>query len=65
MGIASLDFTKYFDTVCPKTCLEKLINYCLDEQRVKWIENCLNGQAQRVSISGTKSSWRLVTSDGP
>jgi len=29
---------------------------------VRWTENCPNGQAQRVVISGTRSSWRLVAS---
>jgi len=32
---------------------------------VKWIENWLNGRAQRVVISSTESSWRPVTSDVP
>jgi len=29
---------------------------------LRWIENWLNGRTQRVVISGTESSWRLVTS---
>jgi len=32
---------------------------------VRWIENWLNGRAQRVVISGTESSWRLVTNGVP
>jgi len=32
---------------------------------VRWIENWLNGRAQRVLISGTGSSWRPVASGVP
>jgi len=32
---------------------------------VRWVENWLNGRTQRVLISGTDSSWRLVTSGVP
>jgi len=33
----------------------------LDEQTVRWIENCVTGQAQRMVNNGTKSSWRPLT----
>ncbi|KAK4824877.1 hypothetical protein QYF61_021084 [Mycteria americana] len=39
--------------------------YGLAEQTVRWIENWLNGRAERVVISGAKSSWRQVTSSVP
>ncbi|KAK4830805.1 hypothetical protein QYF61_013734 [Mycteria americana] len=35
-----------------KILIEKLLMYRLDVQTVRWIENWLNGQAQRVVISG-------------
>lgn len=38
-----------------------LLNYDLDEQTVRWIQN----RAQRVVVSLMKSSWRLLTSSVP
>jgi len=38
-----------------------LLRKCgIDEWTVRWVENWLTGRAQRVVISGTESSWRLV-----
>ena len=42
--------------------IDKLMTYGLDEQTVKWIENRMNGRAQKVVISGTKLSWKPVAS---
>jgi len=65
MDVVYLDFSNVFDTVSHSILLGKLRKCGLDEWSVKWIENWLNGQTQRVVISGTKSSWRLVISDVP
>jgi len=62
MDVVYLDFSKAFDTVSHKILLRKLRKCGLDEWSVRWIENWLNGRAQRVVISGTESSWRPVTS---
>lgn len=35
----------------------------LHKRGIKWVENCLNCQAQRMVNSGTKFSWCLVTID--
>ena len=61
MDIAYLEFKKAFDTLSCEILTEKLMKYGLDEQRVKWTENWLNGWAQRMVISGMKSSWRPIS----
>jgi len=53
VDIVHLDISRAFGTVC---LIEKLMQYGLDEQTVRWIENWLNCQAQRVVINGRKSS---------
>jgi len=65
VDVVYLDFSKAFDTVSHDILLGKLRKCGLDEWSVKWIENWLNGRTQRVVISGTESSWRLVTSGLP
>lgn len=47
---------KAFDTVPCKIFIDKLMKYKLDKWTVKQTENWLKCPAQRVSISGTKSS---------
>jgi len=48
VGIVYPNFSKPFDTVSQKILTEKLLMYRLDEQRVRWNENWLNGQPQRA-----------------
>lgn len=62
VGIVFLDFSKAFNTNPGKNLRENLLMYGPDEQTVKWTENWLNSQDQRVVISSTKSSWSPVTS---
>ena len=65
MNVVYFVFSKAFHAVSHKILIEKLMKYRLNEQSLKWIENWLNGGAQRVAISGTKSGWRPVTSGTP
>ncbi|GAB0207532.1 mitochondrial enolase superfamily member 1 [Grus japonensis] len=58
MDVVYLDFSKAFDIVSLKILIGKLRKCGLDEWTVRWVENWLNGRAQRVVISGTESSWR-------
>jgi len=52
-------------TVSHNILIGKLRKVGLDEQMVRWTENCLNGRAQRVVISSAESSWRPVASGVP
>ncbi|GAB0202359.1 mitochondrial enolase superfamily member 1 [Grus japonensis] len=60
-----LDFSKDFDTVSHNILVSKLRKRGLDEWTVRWVENWLNGRAQRVVTSGSESSWRPVASGVP
>ena len=43
----------------------KLRSCRIDEWMARWIENWLNGRAQRIVIKSTESVWRPVTSSIP
>ncbi|PKU41890.1 rna-directed dna polymerase from mobile element jockey- hypothetical protein [Limosa lapponica baueri] len=64
VGVVYLEFSKAFDTVFQNILIDKLRKW-LDETTLRWIDNWLNGRAQRVVISSTESSWRPVTSSVP
>jgi len=65
VGVIYLNFNEAFDTVSRNILIGKLRKCGLDEGTVRWIENWLNGRAQRVVISSADSSWRPVTSGVP
>ena len=65
VDVIYLDFHKAFDTVSHNILIMKLRKFGIDEWTVRWVENWLTGQAQRVVISGAESGWIPVTSGVP
>ena len=43
----------------------KILLPCYTEWTLRWVENWLNGRAQRVVISGAESGWKPVASGVP
>ena len=52
VDVVYCDFSNAFDSVSHNILLGKLRKSGQDEWSVRWIENWLNGRAQRVFISG-------------
>ena len=65
VDIIYLDFQKAFDKVPHKRLLKKLHAYGIKGQVYEWVKEFLNNLRQRVTISGTKSDLRNVTSGIP
>ncbi|RMB94717.1 hypothetical protein DUI87_28830 [Hirundo rustica rustica] len=60
VDVVYLDFSKAFDTVSHSILLNKLAAHGLDKSTkstLRWVRNCLDGQAQRVVVNGAASSW--------
>jgi len=65
VDVVYLNFSKAFDIIPHSILLEKLAAHGLDVCTLCWIKNWLNGRAQRVVVTGVKSSWWPVMSGVP
>ena len=63
--MAYLDFPKAFDVVSHQLLIEKLRLLGFDETIVKWIKSFLAGRSMSVTMSGSSSSTKPVTSGVP
>ena len=62
VSVVYLDFSKAFDNVPYKFLMEKLAAHGMDGRMLCWVKHWLDGWAQRVVVSGVKSTWWLVMS---
>jgi len=60
--IAIFDFSKAFDSVPHKHLLVKLHSHGIRGGTLRRVESFLSCRLQRVTLNGTQSSWRTVTS---
>ena len=60
VDVVYLNFSKAFDTVPHNILVGKLAACGLDGYILHWVKHWLDGRAQRVVVSGVKSSWQPV-----
>ena len=65
IGTVLLDLSKAFDLVSHRLLLEKLRYYQFSDRSLHWFKSYFDHRSQQVSISGTLSSSKLISSGVP
>ena len=65
VDVIYLDFCKAFDKVPHRRLLKKLYNYGITGKIFSWVKEFLSDRKQRVTIKGSKSEWRTISSGIP
>ncbi len=65
VDVIYFDFAKAFDTVPHKRLLQKIKHFGISPRVTKWLTSFLTQRRQRVTVRGTHSDWRGVTSGIP
>ena len=60
--VAIFDFSKAFDSVPHRRLHAKLQSYGINGRVLTWITAFLSNRCQRVTLKGSQSSWKSVTS---
>lgn len=63
--VAIFDFSKAFDSVPHRRLHAKLQSYGINGRVLAWITAFLSNRCQRVTLKGSQSSWKSVTSGVP
>ena len=61
VDVVYLDFSKAVDTVPHSIIEKKLAAHNLDEHMLRWVKHWLDGQAQRIAVSGV-GGWTQAVS---
>ena len=65
VGVASLDLSKAFDSICHSHLLQKLSNLGLSQQSLKWCQSYLTNRKQQTKFKNFISEENIVTSGVP